>query len=470
MLIFVNMKIDVERLARRLKANGLPAEGITGDLPQRQRFKLMERFKNGQIKILLATDVASRGIHVEDISHVINYDLPQDAENYVHRIGRTARAGKTGKAISLACEEYVAPPRAHRDDAGLQDPGGLARGGLVRRGPFARRGPERRRSGPVGAAAERGGERRDRPSGAPGAGTGRTAAARDRTAGGAAGHATEAPKKPKAKRIPGAFFGFGPARSRRSPRSETAVEKLRSALRSKPRPPAPAKRPEARRVEPSRPSAPRNAAGAAARSAASRARSGGQRQPPESADRARQPPSSARSPGPPADSPGPGSCNRHAPAGAIDSHRLNSLSCRPWDTCSTSTRPCAYEKWMQQAGKPAGFRDGDPAAARACCSREPASPSSTSAAARASCLTAFLDMGLKVTGIDPSTYMLDIALSKAGNRVGPLPGVRRRPALRRQLLQPRLPLHHAWSSWTTRGKALAEACRVAKDRLVHRRA
>ena len=107
MLIFVNMKIDVERLARRLKANGLPAEGITGDLPQRQRFKLMERFKNGQIKILLATDVASRGIHVEDISHVINYDLPQDAENYIHRIGRTARAGKTGKAISLACEEYV---------------------------------------------------------------------------------------------------------------------------------------------------------------------------------------------------------------------------------------------------------------------------------------------------------------------------------------------------------------------------
>jgi ATP-dependent RNA helicase RhlB len=107
LLIFVNTKLGVSWLAERLKRNGLPAEGITGDLPQRQRFRLMEQFKNGRIKILVATDVASRGIHVEDISHVINYDLPQDSENYVHRIGRTARAGKSGKALSLACEEYV---------------------------------------------------------------------------------------------------------------------------------------------------------------------------------------------------------------------------------------------------------------------------------------------------------------------------------------------------------------------------
>jgi len=107
MLIFVNTKAGVENLTYRLKGNGWPAEGITGDLPQRQRFRLMAQFKKGQIKILVATDVASRGIHVEDISHVINYDLPQDSENYVHRIGRTARAGKTGKAISLACERYV---------------------------------------------------------------------------------------------------------------------------------------------------------------------------------------------------------------------------------------------------------------------------------------------------------------------------------------------------------------------------
>ncbi|MBW1647266.1 MAG: DEAD/DEAH box helicase [Deltaproteobacteria bacterium] len=106
-LIFVNTKVGVEWLTRKLKGNGLPAEMITGDLPQKKRFQLMDRYKSGKIKILVATDVASRGIHVEDISHVINYDLPQDAENYVHRIGRTARAGKQGKAISLACERYV---------------------------------------------------------------------------------------------------------------------------------------------------------------------------------------------------------------------------------------------------------------------------------------------------------------------------------------------------------------------------
>ena len=106
-LIFANTKAGVEWLAAKLQGNGLPTEGITGDLPQLKRLKLMQQFKDGKLKILVATDVASRGIHVEDISHVINYDLPQDPENYPHRIGRTARAGKSGKAISLACENYV---------------------------------------------------------------------------------------------------------------------------------------------------------------------------------------------------------------------------------------------------------------------------------------------------------------------------------------------------------------------------
>lgn len=106
-LIFVNTKAGVEWVSQKLRGNGLPAEGITGDLPQPKRFKLMERFKDGTIKILVATDVASRGIHVEDISHVINYDLPQDVENYIHRIGRTARAGKTGRALTLASEDYI---------------------------------------------------------------------------------------------------------------------------------------------------------------------------------------------------------------------------------------------------------------------------------------------------------------------------------------------------------------------------
>ena len=106
-LIFCNTKIQVENLAAKLTGNGYPAEGITGNLPQRKRLQLMKRYKSGELKILVATDVASRGIHVEDISHVINYDIPQDKEDYVHRIGRTARAGKKGKAITLACEKWV---------------------------------------------------------------------------------------------------------------------------------------------------------------------------------------------------------------------------------------------------------------------------------------------------------------------------------------------------------------------------
>jgi len=106
-LIFANTKVGVQWLAQKLKGNRFPAEGITGDLPQSKRFRLMKRFKEGSIKILIATDVASRGIHVEDISHVFNYDIPQDPENYIHRIGRTARAGKTGTAITFACEKYV---------------------------------------------------------------------------------------------------------------------------------------------------------------------------------------------------------------------------------------------------------------------------------------------------------------------------------------------------------------------------
>ena len=76
-IIFVNTKVEVDRLTKRLKGNKWPAEGITGDLPQKKRFQLMEQFKSGKLKILVATDVASRGIHVENISHVINYDLPQ---------------------------------------------------------------------------------------------------------------------------------------------------------------------------------------------------------------------------------------------------------------------------------------------------------------------------------------------------------------------------------------------------------
>ena len=106
-LIFVNTKRQGEILEERLIRHGYIARAITGDIPQKQRLKVMEQFKSKSLPILVATDVASRGLHIEDVSHVINYDLPQDPKDYVHRIGRTARAGATGKAVSLACEEYV---------------------------------------------------------------------------------------------------------------------------------------------------------------------------------------------------------------------------------------------------------------------------------------------------------------------------------------------------------------------------
>jgi len=106
-LIFCNTKAAAERLDLILNANGFETAAITGDLDQRRRMKVLSRFREGTLPILVATDVASRGLHVEGVTHVINYDLPQDPEDYVHRIGRTARAGAGGRAIGLACEEYV---------------------------------------------------------------------------------------------------------------------------------------------------------------------------------------------------------------------------------------------------------------------------------------------------------------------------------------------------------------------------
>jgi len=106
-LIFCNTRAAVERLEILLNANGFATASITGDIDQKKRLKVLSRFKNGTLPILVATDVASRGLHIDGVTHVINYDLPQDPEDYVHRIGRTARAGAGGRAISLACEEYI---------------------------------------------------------------------------------------------------------------------------------------------------------------------------------------------------------------------------------------------------------------------------------------------------------------------------------------------------------------------------
>jgi ATP-dependent RNA helicase RhlB len=106
-LIFTNTKRNAERLENVLRANGFHAQAISGDVPQRKRLQFLREFHNGDLAVLIATDVASRGLHIPDVSHVFNFDLPQDPADYVHRIGRTARAGAEGDAISFACEEFA---------------------------------------------------------------------------------------------------------------------------------------------------------------------------------------------------------------------------------------------------------------------------------------------------------------------------------------------------------------------------
>jgi ATP-dependent RNA helicase RhlB len=106
-LVFTNTKGMAERLGAWLQSNGFNAAALTGDVPQTQRLRLLQQFTQGELPVLVATDVAARGLHIPDVSHVFNFDLPQDAEDYVHRIGRTARAGSSGDAISLACEDYA---------------------------------------------------------------------------------------------------------------------------------------------------------------------------------------------------------------------------------------------------------------------------------------------------------------------------------------------------------------------------
>jgi ATP-dependent RNA helicase RhlB len=103
-LIFTNTRDEAHRLVERLERNGHGARALTGDVDQRRRLRTLEEFKGGTVPVLVATDVASRGLHIPDVSHVYNWDLPQDPEDYVHRIGRTARAGAAGKAISLVDE------------------------------------------------------------------------------------------------------------------------------------------------------------------------------------------------------------------------------------------------------------------------------------------------------------------------------------------------------------------------------
>ena len=106
-MVFVNTKAFVERVARALERAGYRVGVLSGDVPQKKRESLLKKFQAGQLELLVATDVAARGLHIDGVSHVFNFDLPFDAEDYVHRIGRTARLGAEGDAISFACERYA---------------------------------------------------------------------------------------------------------------------------------------------------------------------------------------------------------------------------------------------------------------------------------------------------------------------------------------------------------------------------
>jgi ATP-dependent RNA helicase RhlB len=106
-IVFVNTKYGCERVALTLERAGYKVGVLSGDVPQKKRESLLARFVKGELTMLVATDVAARGLHIPAVSHVFNFDLPMDAEDYVHRIGRTARLGAEGDAISFACDEYA---------------------------------------------------------------------------------------------------------------------------------------------------------------------------------------------------------------------------------------------------------------------------------------------------------------------------------------------------------------------------
>ncbi len=171
-LVFVNTRRSAERLESALKANGFHAQALSGDVPQNKRLRFLRDFHDGKLAVLIATDVASRGLHIPDVSHVFNFDLPQDPPDYVHRIGRTARAGAEGDAISFACEEFaVALPEiedylGHKIPSGSIAPEILATGVVPGSPPSRSHRPPPPRGrpggGPRGGKGDRPGGRRGR--------------------------------------------------------------------------------------------------------------------------------------------------------------------------------------------------------------------------------------------------------------------------------------------------------------------
>jgi len=167
-MVFVNTKRTGEDLEFWLEANRIDASFISGDVPQKKRLRLIDQFKSGELPVLIATDVASRGLHIDDVSHVINYDVPQDAEDYVHRVGRTARAGAAGEAITLGCETYSAYIPAVEEYIGRKLPMEHPDDDLI----VEVVQPYRRRRRPERPGARPTGERPVRRRGGPGSGSG----------------------------------------------------------------------------------------------------------------------------------------------------------------------------------------------------------------------------------------------------------------------------------------------------------
>jgi ATP-dependent RNA helicase RhlB len=186
-MVFVNTRRQADRLEEVLRANHINAQAISGDVPQNKRLRYLKEFHSGELPVLIATDVASRGLHVPDVSHVFNFDLPQDHADYVHRIGRTARAGAEGDAISFGCEDYahclpeIEKYIGHTIPRGAITPEVLARDVI-----FPKHKPREdfapRAGGGRGGPPRSGGSRGGRPPGAgrPGSGSGGGGARRGR--------------------------------------------------------------------------------------------------------------------------------------------------------------------------------------------------------------------------------------------------------------------------------------------------
>ncbi|MGO3126960.1 MAG: ATP-dependent RNA helicase RhlB [Luteimonas sp.] len=222
-MVFVNTKAFIERVARALEKAGYRVGVLSGDVPQKKRESLLKKFQAGQLELLVATDVAARGLHIDGVSHVYNYDLPFDAEDYVHRIGRTARLGAEGDAISFACERYAqslpeieayieqkipvepvtselltALPRAPREGVAPDDEDGDSISEIFKEVREARAVEDAKRGGGRGAGAGAGGR------GAPGS-------RGPRSAGSGEGRGERGPRKPRPPRVEGDEAAAAPA-------------------------------------------------------------------------------------------------------------------------------------------------------------------------------------------------------------------------------------------------------------------